>query len=213
MRKTLETVIRQNAVGVTVPSFLKIVREEDGFQPRRERHEYTPEVRTPRFWLVREAPPETPWEARPGRGLRPRKKRRVQVVRRGQKGAKRLAAQYGERFICLRYIYDAETGRRLKTVELLVEEDAWTPAPLRIPPDQLVGVRVGYEERGLREAVKGAGARWDRLLQAWVLPYRKAEDLGLRDRVTHTPGPCPKGLPAPRTITERYTPKGAKGDD
>ncbi|MEF3274571.1 MAG: hypothetical protein K6356_09260 [Chloroflexus sp.] len=45
----------------------------------------------------------------------------------GQRGTKKLHAQYGDRLVCVRYRYDTENGRRLKTIELIVEEKAWTP--------------------------------------------------------------------------------------
>ncbi|MGC8801922.1 MAG: hypothetical protein C0184_10215 [Chloroflexus aggregans] len=45
----------------------------------------------------------------------------------GQRGTKKLQALYGDRLICVRYRYDAENGRRLKTIELIVEEKAWMP--------------------------------------------------------------------------------------
>ncbi len=43
----------------------------------------------------------------------------------GQKGTKRLLAEYGDRLICVRYRYDAQRKKRFKTVELLVAERDW----------------------------------------------------------------------------------------
>ncbi|WP_298816136.1 hypothetical protein [Chloroflexus sp.] len=45
----------------------------------------------------------------------------------GQRGTKKLQALYGDRLVCVRYRYDAESGRRLKTIELIVEEKQWSP--------------------------------------------------------------------------------------
>jgi hypothetical protein len=54
---------------------------------------------------------------------------RTQVtLQPGQKGTKKLLAQYGEQLVCVRYRYDATRQRRLKTVELVVEETPWRPA-------------------------------------------------------------------------------------
>ena len=158
-------------------------------------------------WHVGETPPDTPWEVRPGKTLRPRRKRRVQVVRPGGPGTKRLLAQYGDRLVCVRYTYDSETGRRFKTAEIILEEAPWTPERARIAPDQLVGIRVDYEELALREAVKRAGGKWDRVLQVWVLPYRKAQELHLHARLTHT---APQGPAPPK---RRYTPEGDEQKD
>jgi hypothetical protein len=133
--------------------------------------------------------------------------RRIQVVRPGAPGTKRLLAQYGDRLVCVRYIYDSETGRRFKTAEIILEEAAWTPERARIAPDQLVGIRVDYEELALRETVKRAGGKWDRALQVWVLPYRKAQELHLNARLTHT---APQGPAPPK---RRYTPGGGEQID
>jgi len=37
--------------------------------------------------------------------------------------------KYGERLIRVRYVYDAEGRRRLKTVELVIEAVPWIPNP------------------------------------------------------------------------------------
>ena len=36
----------------------------------------------------------------------------------GQRGTKRLLAEYGDRLVCVRYRYDAERNKRFKTVAL-----------------------------------------------------------------------------------------------
>ncbi len=58
----------------------------------------------------------------------------------GQKGTKQLLAQYGDRLICVRYRYDAQRKKRLKTVELLVAECDWEPPRPRFADDQIVGL-------------------------------------------------------------------------
>lgn len=55
----------------------------------------------------------------------------------GRNGTKKLLRQYGDRLLRVRYRYDSTTGRRQKTVELLVEDVPWIPArrrPRRPPP-------------------------------------------------------------------------------
>jgi len=47
------------------------------------------------------------------------------TLRPGQPGTRKLFARYGERLVCVRYLYDAASGRRLKTVELVVESVPW----------------------------------------------------------------------------------------
>ncbi len=188
MRKKLDSVIRQGGAAVIAVQLRGTGPGAKAASRFRERHAYTTRATPARFWSVREVPPEIPYEVRPGRTLKPRRKRRIHVARPGEKGTKRLMAQYGDRFVCVRYIYDAATGKRTKTVELLLEEAPWTAGKARIAPDQLVGLHIDFHERAMREAVKAAGARWDRLLQVWVLPYRDAVELRLAERITHTAG-------------------------
>ena len=64
----------------------------------------------------------------------------------GQPGTKQLLAQYGAQLICVWYRYDESRGRRLKTVELVVEETPYTPAQEKYQPQSVVEVQVGYEE-------------------------------------------------------------------
>ena len=53
------------------------------------------------------------------------------TLRPGMPGTKRLVARYGERLICVRYLYDEARNRRLKTVELVIEEAPWHARAVR----------------------------------------------------------------------------------
>lgn len=59
----------------------------------------------------------------------------------GQNGAKKLQVQYGERLLCVRYRYDRQLCKSYKTVELIIEEAAWTPPPKPLAPAAIVDVR------------------------------------------------------------------------
>ena len=125
----------------------------------------------------------------------------VLAVRRpGQRGTQKLVSQYGERLVCVRYRYDAASGARYKTVELIVDQAAWVPPPphphankpvirvdriddLETPPPQQVGVKVFFRENELRERVKAAGGHWSKAEKLWRLPYRTAVSLGLEHRI------------------------------
>ena len=78
------------------------------------------------------------------------------TLRPGQSGTKKLLERYGERLVRVRYLYDHATGRRLKTVELVVESVAWRPRPrrLRRRDDEIVAVRIAWNETELRERAK-----------------------------------------------------------
>jgi hypothetical protein len=79
-------------------------------------------------------------------------------------GTRKLAARFGERLVCVRHRYDADKRKRYTTVELIVAEDDWTPRE-RSPrasrsPEDMVYVRVAWDEVGLRAKLKTLGAIW-----------------------------------------------------
>ena len=113
----------------------------------------------------------------------------------GQKGTKQLLAQYGDRLICVRYRYDVQRKKRLKTVELLVAERDWDPPRPRFAHDQLVGLRVAFADAAVRERVKQAGGTWDPERRVWQLRYDRAAALGLTRRIVDEP-PSTSGCPA-----------------
>ena len=113
----------------------------------------------------------------------------------GQKGTKRLLAQYGDRLICVRYRYDAQRKKRFKTVELLVAERDWEPPRPRFAFDQIVGLRVAFAEVAVRDRVKQAGGTWNPDRRVWQLRYDRAAALGLHSRIVDEPASnsgCPR---------------------
>lgn len=99
----------------------------------------------------------------------------------GQPGTLKLARQFGDALLCVRYRLDAEAQRRYTTVELIVDHGPTAPRPGR-----MVGVRVRYQETELRRQIKDQGATWDRNAGLWRMPYRKAAAMGLKERVVET---------------------------
>jgi len=107
------------------------------------------------------------------------------TLRPGMPGTKKLVARFGDRLVCVRYLYDPERRRRLKTVELVIEAVDWEPRnrrPRRRPHD-LVGVQIGYDEGALRSAVKTAGGIWRPRQRLWELSWEAVRVLGLESRV------------------------------
>ena len=104
--------------------------------------------------------------------LPPRRSRELSTARvrlrlkPGQKGTKRLLAQYGDRLICVRYRYDAQRKKRFKTVELL-------------------GMRVAFAEVAVRDLVKQAGGTWNPERRLWQLRYDRVVALGLNHRIVN----------------------------
>ena len=105
----------------------------------------------------------------------------------GQKGTKQLLAQYGDRLICVRYRYDAQRKKRLKTVELLVAECDWEPPRRHLAHDRIVGLRVAFADVAVRNRVKQAGGTWNPDRRVWQLRYDRVLALGLTSRIVDEP--------------------------
>ena len=101
----------------------------------------------------------------------------------GQRGTKKLLAQYGDRLICVRYRYDEEKKKRFKTIELIVEEIDWEPRPRLIRKDTIVGILVGFEEMESQSKAKSTGGRWNRKRRVWEMRYDRMQELGLEERI------------------------------
>ena len=111
---------------------------------------------------------------------------RAQVtLQPGQKGTKNLCNQYGDQLVCVRSRDDEARQRRLKTVELMVDETPWRPQRTASKGAGLVGVRVGLQEVSLQRQVKRAGGRWNPTRRVWELRRDQALKLGLKERIAH----------------------------
>ena len=110
------------------------------------------------------------------------------TVHPGQRGAKKLLTQYGDRLVCVRSRYDEQRQKRLKTVELIVEEEPWTPLEAPPPADVLVPIRIALSEVTLRQQVKQSGGRWDPRRQVWEVRYAQAVALGVAERIIDSGG-------------------------
>ena len=101
----------------------------------------------------------------------------------GQPGTKKLFKEYGEKLFCVRYRYDSKRQRKIKTVEIIIEEGTWETNSHKIPGNKLVHIRIEYKETYLRKLVKDAGGRWDGEKKLWEMPYKEVIQLGLKNRV------------------------------
>ncbi len=105
----------------------------------------------------------------------------------GQNGTRKLVQKYGNRLVCVRYRYDERTQKRYKTVELIIDEVPWQKRQAAPPRKRdkytAVFVRIRFEETDLRERAREAGAHWDPDRLLWMMPFNKALDLGLEDRI------------------------------
>jgi hypothetical protein len=109
----------------------------------------------------------------------------------GQNGTKQLVEQYGDQLVCVRYRYDEARKRRVKTIELIIEDTPWQkelPGGIRLPRPKLkhihdVLVRIAFHETDLRTQVKQAGAQWIKDEKAWRLDHQTVVNLGLENRI------------------------------
>lgn len=93
------------------------------------------------------------------------------ILKPGQRGTKRLAEEYGDALVCVRFRYDAATRQRLKTVELIVERTDWEPPPEKFTEDSLVTVKIAGYETDLRKQIKDAGGKWSPEKKLWYVHY------------------------------------------
>ena len=100
----------------------------------------------------------------------------------GQKGTKKLVEKYGKALLYVRYRYDEQRGVRLKTVEIVVEEQPWAPS-LRLRDEDIVPITVAYVEKELREKLKTAGGRWAPEAKLWLVRYGAIRGTELEDRI------------------------------
>lgn len=101
------------------------------------------------------------------------------TLRPGGRGTARLARDWGDRLVSVRYRYSDSPPMRFTTVELIVAAAPWKPSKAR-----QVLVDVKSWEHELREKVKAAGGRWMPKAMRWQMRYDRAASLGLAERVS-----------------------------
>ena len=79
--------------------------------------------------------------------------------------------------------YREESGKRYKTVELIVEETEWVRKVKRSAGAALVALRINWNELELRRIVKSAGGTWDPVKRVWELCRDRVVELGLEQRI------------------------------
>lgn len=106
------------------------------------------------------------------------KLRVIKTIAPGERGAKALAAVYGEQLVCVRHRLDPHGRVRLTTVEVVISA---TRRQLR--PSPTVAVVLPFDAHELRQRVVAAGGRWDPIDKVWRLRRATAMALGLRQRI------------------------------
>ncbi len=107
-------------------------------------------------------------------------------IQAGQPGIKKLTEKYGDRLVCVRYIYDPEKGIKQKTVELLEEQKPWSTKRQFIPSNKIMHLQVDYGEVQIGQLIKSCGGRWNKEKGYWELAYREVRILGLENRIINS---------------------------
>lgn len=115
------------------------------------------------------------------------------IYRPGQKGTRKLVAEYGNKLVCVRYRYDYQKLKKYKTIELIIDEQAWTPPEphpdeekprmMDVVLNRQVGVRIGINERDLQQKIRMIGGVWSRQDRVWYASEENIRRIGLGERI------------------------------
>ena len=101
-----------------------------------------------------------------------------------QAGAIKLAEQYGDQLVCVRYRHDPTGCHRYTTVELVVASSLVKPRlACRRPKLQIVALRLTNAENELHKLVRANGGVWDGKARLWYVSRTTTRALGLLDRI------------------------------
>ena len=101
------------------------------------------------------------------------------VIKPGRPGTKKWVEKYGKDLVCIRYRVDEPGNRRLKTVEIIINEKRPAKKRGNIPANKLMPLKISYNETYLRKLVRSAGGKWNSINKVWELAYGKIIELGL----------------------------------
>lgn len=101
----------------------------------------------------------------------------------GKPGTLKELEEYDDKLVCVRYKYDPENSRKIKTVELIVDSKEVSEKQAQRPFNKKVFVKIKLKEKKLQKMVKSVGARWDYRKKLWKMQYGDAYNLGLEDRI------------------------------
>ena len=75
--------------------------------------------------------------------------------------------------------------RKIKTVELIIDESPLIFNPSKIPMNKIMQLTVAYGEVHVDKLIRGGGGRWNRKEKLWQLPYGEVLALGLENRIVN----------------------------
>ena len=102
-------------------------------------------------------------------------------IKPSQRGAIKIARNYGSELLCVRYRENPDGTERLTTVELVVER-----AMIQKRDDPIVSFKIKPEEVDLRRLAQSKGATYDGKNHMWNLVRSEVLRMGLRSRIAVT---------------------------
>jgi len=101
----------------------------------------------------------------------------------GNPGTKSLMGKNGEELICVRYKYDKQNHKKIKTAEYIIKSWDENQSHSKIPYNKIVHLRIEYGETRLGALARSVGGKWNKQKKYWEMPYREVKSLGLEDRI------------------------------
>lgn len=98
----------------------------------------------------------------------------------GDRGTKKLVAEYADKLVCVRYRYDAKLRKRFKTVEIIVDVIPWKPPPSK---NTIVFLKTKVTEKKLHQLIRNTGGKWNKDKKVWSIPFGSAVKIGLKSRI------------------------------
>jgi hypothetical protein len=108
-------------------------------------------------------------------------KRARQTIKAGERGTKKLVKEFGSNLLNVRIYYDIKRKRKIRTIELLVDENEWVPT--KINPAKIVKLKVNWGEPEIARKIKANGGIWNKEKKVWEIAFGKVKDLGLQSRM------------------------------
>jgi hypothetical protein len=102
-------------------------------------------------------------------------------IKPSQRGAIKIARNYGSELLCVRYRENPDGTERLTTVELVVER-----VMIQKRDDPIVSFKIKPEEVDLRRLAQSKGATYDGKNHMWNLVRSEVLRMGLRSRIAVT---------------------------
>ena len=102
-------------------------------------------------------------------------------IKPSERGAIKIARNYGSELLCVRYRENPDGTERLTTVELVVER-----VMIQKRDDPIVSFKIKAEEIDLRHLAQSKKATYDSRNQMWNLVRSEVLRMGLRSRIAVT---------------------------